>query len=247
MAAPSWSACSTRCSWRSIGIVFATMLGFVIGVARLSPNWLVRKLARRLCRGDPQHPAAAAAAVLVQRRAEGAAGSARQHHDPRRHLPQQSRPVSCPSRWRRSLFAYVLSPSASPHRAGLCLLALARRQARMRHGPDPAQGPRRGSASSSACRCWPSSLAGFPLTFDMPQAGPLQHHRRHAGLSRSSWPCCSGLSIYTAAFIAEIVRAGILAVSHGQTEAAAALGLAAGPDAAAGHRAAGACASSSRR
>lgn len=34
-----------------------------------------------------------------------------------------------------------------------------------------------------------------------------------------------GLSLYTAAFIAEIVRAGILAVAKGQTEAAAALGL----------------------
>ena len=34
-----------------------------------------------------------------------------------------------------------------------------------------------------------------------------------------------GLTIYTAAFIAEIVRAGILAVSHGQTEAAYSLGL----------------------
>ena len=33
------------------------------------------------------------------------------------------------------------------------------------------------------------------------------------------------LSIYTAAFIAETVRAGILSVSHGQTEAASALGL----------------------
>ncbi|RME15941.1 MAG: ABC transporter permease subunit [Alphaproteobacteria bacterium] len=33
------------------------------------------------------------------------------------------------------------------------------------------------------------------------------------------------LSVYTAAFIAEIVRAGILAISKGQTEAAAALGL----------------------
>ena len=33
------------------------------------------------------------------------------------------------------------------------------------------------------------------------------------------------LTIYTAAFIAEVVRAGILAVSHGQTEAAQALGL----------------------
>ncbi|MCB1390684.1 MAG: ABC transporter permease subunit [Rhodobacteraceae bacterium] len=34
-----------------------------------------------------------------------------------------------------------------------------------------------------------------------------------------------GLSIYTAAFIAEIVRAGILAIAKGQTEAAFALGL----------------------
>lgn len=33
------------------------------------------------------------------------------------------------------------------------------------------------------------------------------------------------LSLYTAAFIAEIVRGGILAISHGQTEAASALGL----------------------
>jgi general L-amino acid transport system permease protein len=37
------------------------------------------------------------------------------------------------------------------------------------------------------------------------------------------------LSLYTATFIAEIVRAGILAVSHGQTEAAHALGLRAQP------------------
>ena len=33
------------------------------------------------------------------------------------------------------------------------------------------------------------------------------------------------LSIYTASFIAEVVRAGILSVSHGQTEAASAVGL----------------------
>jgi len=38
-----------------------------------------------------------------------------------------------------------------------------------------------------------------------------------------------GLVIYTAAFIAEVVRAGIQAVSRGQTEAAYALGLRPGP------------------
>jgi general L-amino acid transport system permease protein len=36
------------------------------------------------------------------------------------------------------------------------------------------------------------------------------------------------LSVYTAAFIAEVVRAGVLGVPHGQTEAAQALGLRSG-------------------
>ncbi len=50
----------------SIGIVLATFLGFIIGIARLS-----KKLARAedrddLCRTDPQHAAAAAIALLVQ-------------------------------------------------------------------------------------------------------------------------------------------------------------------------------------
>ena len=55
------------------------------------------------------------------------------------------------------------------------------------------------------------------------------------------------LTIYTAAFIAEIVRAGILAVPRGQTEAAFALGLRARLDASPGRCAAGACASSCPR
>ena len=42
-----------------------------------------------------------------------------------------------------------------------------------------------------------------------------------------------GLSVYTGAFIAEIVRSGILAVSKGQWEAAGSLGLSRGQIAAA--------------
>ena len=29
----------------SIGIVFATILGFIVGIARLAPNWVIRKMA----------------------------------------------------------------------------------------------------------------------------------------------------------------------------------------------------------
>ena len=57
----------------SIGIVLATIVGFVVGIARLSRNWLIAKLSAGLRRTDPQPAAAAAVAVLVQRGAQGAA------------------------------------------------------------------------------------------------------------------------------------------------------------------------------
>ena len=67
-------------------------------------------------------------------------------------------------------------------------------------------------------------LAGQPVSFEMPFlrgfnfVGGLRVLPEFVAL-------VLGLSLYTAAFIAEIVRAGILSVSHGQTEAAQSLGL----------------------
>ena len=66
--------------------------------------------------------------------------------------------------------------------------------------------------------------AGFPLTFDFPKqstfnlTGGFQVKPEFLSLFLA-------LSFYTAAFIAEIVRAGILGVSKGQTEASYALGI----------------------
>jgi len=67
-------------------------------------------------------------------------------------------------------------------------------------------------------------MLGAPLTWSYPElrgfnfAGGLRVFPEFVAL-------LLGLSLYTAAFIAEIVRAGITAVSRGQTEAASALGL----------------------
>jgi general L-amino acid transport system permease protein len=67
-------------------------------------------------------------------------------------------------------------------------------------------------------------LMGAPLSFDIPVQG-----RFNASGGMSLAPefvsMVIGLTTYTAAFIAENVRAGILAVSKGQTEAAQSLGL----------------------
>jgi general L-amino acid transport system permease protein len=67
-------------------------------------------------------------------------------------------------------------------------------------------------------------LSGRPLTFDYPQATRFTL----AGgmvIQPEFLALLFGMTIYTGAFITEVVRAGILAVSHGQTEAAFALGL----------------------
>jgi general L-amino acid transport system permease protein len=72
------------------------------------------------------------------------------------------------------------------------------------------------------------ALRGFPLVFDYPQAGRFNIAGGLEVLPEFA-ALLFGLSIYTAAFIAEVVRAGILAVSRGQTEAAYSLGLKPGP------------------
>jgi general L-amino acid transport system permease protein len=65
---------------------------------------------------------------------------------------------------------------------------------------------------------------GAPLTFDYPVEG--RFNLSGGGTIRPEFVALYlALSLYTAAFIAEIIRAGIKGVGKGQTEAAAALGL----------------------
>jgi ABC-type amino acid transport system permease subunit len=68
------------------------------------------------------------------------------------------------------------------------------------------------------------ALRGFPLAFFYPQAGRFNITGGVEVLPEFA-ALLFGLTIYTAAFIAEVVRAGILAVSRGQIEAAYSLGL----------------------
>ena len=67
-------------------------------------------------------------------------------------------------------------------------------------------------------------LIPAPLTFSFPELVGF-NTRGGRVLSPEFMAILSGLVIYTAAFIAEIVRSGIQAVAKGQREAAAALGL----------------------
>src|ERR1700730_10480164 len=66
--------------------------------------------------------------------------------------------------------------------------------------------------------------AGAPLAFEYPEVGRF-NVRGGSEILPEFVALLFGLSIYTAAFIAEVVRAGLQSVSRGQTEAAQALGL----------------------
>jgi general L-amino acid transport system permease protein len=65
---------------------------------------------------------------------------------------------------------------------------------------------------------------GSPVTWEVPE---LKGFNFQGGfvIQPELTTLVIGLSVCTAAYIAEIVRGGIIAVSHGQTEAAHALGL----------------------
>src|SRR5690606_17310732 len=71
-------------------------------------------------------------------------------------------------------------------------------------------------------------LVGFPLTWDV---GTQTRFNIAGGFTVTPefLALLIALSVYTAGFIAEIVRAGSMAVSHGQTEASHSLGLRNGP------------------
>ena len=65
---------------------------------------------------------------------------------------------------------------------------------------------------------------GAPMAWDVPELKGF-NFKGGMALKPEFLALWLALSYYTACFIAEIVRAGILAVSHGQTEASYALGL----------------------
>jgi general L-amino acid transport system permease protein len=71
-------------------------------------------------------------------------------------------------------------------------------------------------------------LAGMPVTIEYPTLGAFNLQGGWQ-IKPEFLSLYLALSFYTAAFIAEIVRAGIKGVSKGQTEASYALGLRAGP------------------
>ena len=203
------------------GIITATIIGFLVGIGRLSHNWLIAKLCTvyvEVFRNIPP-------LLVIFFWYSGVLSVLPQPRDSI-ELPLGSflnnrglafpKPVAGDLFWATPL-AIVIAISA-------CVVIY--RWARSRQMATGQQFPILWT-SIAILVLLPSAaflLTGSPLSFDFPVAGKFNL----AGGSVIGPEFISlylALSFYTASFIAEVVRAGIRGVAKGQTEAAAALGL----------------------
>ncbi|MEN8190166.1 MAG: amino acid ABC transporter permease [Thermodesulfobacteriota bacterium] len=205
----------------ALGIVFATIIGFVMGVARLSNNWLIAKIATvyiEIFRNIPLLLQIffwyfAVLRALPGPRQSWSAGDVAFLNIRGMYLP-------------RPLFGESFSFVAWAFVLAVVVMFFLRRWAHKRQESTGKQF-NLWAAAGGLLIVLPTLIffvVGAPLSWDMPA---LKGFNFRGGMTiiPELTALLTALSIYTAAFIAEAVRSGILAVNSGQTEAASALGL----------------------
>jgi len=203
-----------------IGIAFATVIGFVVGIARLSKNFLVERLATgyvELIRNVP---------LLLQ--------LLFWYNAVLKALPEIASSLVMPGGFilnNRGLFTprplFADGSQIVAVLAGTVVLAVVFNIAAGRIERLQRAIVVRVATTAMIVVGVPVAAflaAGAPFAFEYPEIGRF-NVRGGAELLPEFVALLLGLSIYTAAFIAEVVRAGLKSVSPGQTEAAQALGL----------------------
>jgi len=204
-----------------LGIICATILGFIVGVARLSSNWLVSKLAGIYIETFRNLP-------LLLQIFFWYFAVLRALPSPRNslHIGEKFflniRGVYLPNPIFQQGFGWVEGAFILAVLATIIL----KRWATKRQEETGEQFPVFWTATGLILIL--PTLAYFatgrPISWEYPV---LKGFNFQGGITiiPELAALLIALSVYTASLIAEIVRSGILSVSHGQTEAAAALGL----------------------
>ncbi len=204
-----------------LGILFATVVGFIVGIARLSTNWLVAKVALAYIEIFRNVP------LLLQIffwyfAVLGALPAPRQAINLGDLVFMSNRGIMIP--------APVFEPGSGLMGFALILalvfIFFLARWAR-----------RRQAATGQIFPVLPIALVlipglpllaywlmGSPVSWSIPELGGFRFRGGITAIPELG-ALLLALTLYTASFIAEIVRSGITSVSHGQTEAASALGL----------------------
>lgn len=204
-----------------VGIVLATIVGFIVGIGRLSHNWLIAKLSQtyvELFRNIPP-------LLVIFFWYSGVLVLLPQARDAV-HLPfsiyLSNRGLAFPSPiFGEDMWAVGI--------ALIVAIVAVFFLARWAHKRQAATGQQFHTiwASVGVLIGLPLLVflaAGMPLSFDYPIAGKFNLTGGFV-VAPEFMALLLALSLYTATYIAEIVRAGIRGVPHGQSEAAGALGL----------------------
>jgi general L-amino acid transport system permease protein len=208
-----------------LGIVFATILGFTIGISRLSKNWLLSKVATgyvELVRNLPLllqllfwYNAVLKALPDVRDSYKFVGGSL-----------LNNRGLFVPEPIAKSGLGYVGIALTIGIVGSIAFYRWARKRQMATGQQAPILWVTLGLVIGLPLAVY--AITGFPLEFGYPEKGRFNISGGIEILPEFA-ALLVGLTIYTAAFISEVVRAGILAVSHGQTEAAYSVGLRPGP------------------
>ena len=208
-----------------IGVVLATLLGFIIGVARLSPNWMINKLATvyvEVFRNIPPLLQILFWYFAVFLTMPGPRNS----HNFGDTFFVSSRGLNMPA----ALAADGFWPFVASLVVAIVAIVLMTRWANKRFEATgvPFHKFWAGLALLVVIPTLCVLLFGTPLHWEMPKLAGFNFVGGWV-LIPELLALTLALTVYTAAFIAEIVRSGIKSVSHGQTEAARSLGLRPGP------------------
>ncbi|QDG77502.1 amino acid ABC transporter permease [Labrenzia sp. PHM005] len=213
-----------------VGIFFATIIGFVVGIARLSNNWVISRIAYcyvELVRNIPLLLQIFFWYFAVLRAVPGKREKWSFFFDTF-HLNiaglRMPRPIWEPGSGWIGVALIV----------GIVASVVVSKWAHKRQDETGQQFPVfwTGLGLIIGLPVLTYLVTGMPMYLEHPnfiETGPILRRGFELGVGFNLIPeflaLTAALAIYTAAFIAEIVRAGIQAVSHGQTEASHALGL----------------------
>ena len=203
-----------------LGIVLASVVGLVVGISRLSRNWLVARLATLYVEGVRNVPLLLQ--LFVWYGLVTSLPVPRQAIDVGLGIVLSNRGLKMPvPEWHSSYAPALLMLMVAV--VGMVFL---RRWAikRLYRTGRPFPWIITGLAGVFGLPLLAFGLFGVPLVWSVPELRGF-NFQGGVDLSPEFAALLAGLTVYTASFIAEIVRSGILAVPHGQTEAALSLGL----------------------
>jgi len=204
-----------------LGIVFATIIGFVVGISRLSKNWLLARAATVYVETLRNIP------LLLQllfwyKAVLSVLPGPRQGYWLPLSINLSNRGLTMPRPIIGEGFEIVLSTVPVAVVLTWVMARWAKRRQIATGQPFPVFRASLGLIIGLPLAVF--LVLGAPLSFEFPElkgfnfvGGMVIHPELTAMLF--------GISLYTATYIAETVRAGILAVSTGQSEAAFSLGL----------------------